>query len=198
MTRAVVMELLNHPDDAIRELSRIQSLWPEWYQPYLTQGIILQTAGKPEEARQQLETAIALGARDPTGYYYLSLAIKSLAPGDNDKAYKIVADGLRSSPADPYLQAQAGKLALAMNDLPRAQAHLEEAIRLKPEMAEAYWTMSSLYRATGEKEKQLKALAEVERLNKLYPQGAASSSQMRDLLFSVGFPDGNKTDTPPK
>jgi tetratricopeptide (TPR) repeat protein len=198
LTRAIVMELLNHPDDAIRELSRMQSLWPEWYQPYLTQGVVLQTTGRPEEARQQLETAIALGAKEPTAYYYLSLAIKSLAPGDNGKAYKAVADGLTWSPADPYLQAQAGKLALAMNDLPRAKAHLEEAIRLKPEMAEAYWTLSSLYRATGEKEEQLKALAEVERLNKLYPQGAASSSQMRDLLFSVGFPDGDRTDTPPK
>jgi hypothetical protein len=44
----------------------------------------------------------------------LSLVIKSLAPGDNDKAYQVVVDGLKSSPADPYLQAQAGKLALAM------------------------------------------------------------------------------------
>jgi tetratricopeptide (TPR) repeat protein len=198
LTRAIVMELLNHPDDAIRELSRMESLWPEWYQPYLTQGVVLQTTGRPEEARQQLETAIALGAREPTAYYYLSLAIKSLAPGDNDKAYKVVLEGLRWSPGDPFLQAQAGKLALAMNDFSKAQAHLEEAIRLKPEMAEAYWTLSSVYRATGEKEKQLKTLAEVDRLNKLYPQGAASGDQMRDLLFSVGFPDGDRTDTPPK
>ena len=188
LTRAIVMELLNHPDDAIRELSRMESLWPEWYQPYLTQGVVLQTTGKPEEARQQLETAIALGAREPTAYYYLYLAIKSLAPEDNGRAYKVVADGLTWSPADPNLQAQAGKLALAMNDLSRAKTHLEEAIRLKPEMAEAYWTLANLYRATGEKEKQLKALAEVERLNKLYPQGAASGDQMRDVLFSVGFP----------
>ena len=198
LTRAIVMELLNHPDDAIRELSRMESLWPEWYLPYLTQGVVLQTTSRPEEARQQLETAIALGAREPTAYYYLALAIKSLAPGDNGKAYKVVADGLTWSPADPNLQAHAGKLALAMNDLPRAKAHLEEAIRLKPEMAEAYWTLASLYRASGEKEKQLKALAEVERLNKLYPQGAASGDQMRDVLFSVGFPAGNGTDPPPK
>ena len=139
------MELLNHPDDAIRELSRMESLWPEWYQPYLTQGVVLQTTGRPEEARQQLETAIALGAREPTAYYYLLLAIKSLAPEDNGKAYKVVADGLTWSPADPNLQAQAGKLALAMNDHSRAKAHLEEAIKLKPEMAEAYISTGSLY-----------------------------------------------------
>ncbi|NWG14740.1 MAG: tetratricopeptide repeat protein [Acidobacteria bacterium] len=193
MTRAIIMEMLNHPDDAIRELSRIESLWPEWHLPYLTHGIILQIGGKPEEARQLLETAIALGARDPAGFYYLSQAIKNLSPGENDRAYQVVLDGLKLSPTDPYLLTQAGRLALAMKDYPKARAHLEEAIRIEPEMADAHWTMAGLFRATGEKEKQLKALAEVERLNKLYPQGKDAGRQMRDLLFSGGLSGGRRT-----
>jgi tetratricopeptide (TPR) repeat protein len=187
LLEAIILELQNKNDEAVRKLAEIQSRWPEWHQAYLIHGIILQSQHRPGEAKQLLETAIALGGKDPVAYYYLSLAMKELNPENNQEAYQAVLQALALNPSDPYGQIQAGKLALALKDYAKAKTHLEEALRLSPEMADAYWTLASVYRATGEQEKQLKALAEVERLNQLHPPGG-QELPLKDLLFGIGFP----------
>jgi tetratricopeptide (TPR) repeat protein len=188
LARAIVLELLNQSYEATEQLAKIQSQRPEWYLPYLIQGIILESQHQAAEAKPLLETAIALGSDDPPAYYHLALAIKDLTPRDNENAYKIISQGLNLDPHDPYIQTLAGKIALDMEDYPVALHHLQEAIRLLPEMAEAHWLLASLYRVSGEEEKQLAELAEVRRLNQLYPPEKQPSMPIQDLFFTVRKP----------
>ncbi|HYK92269.1 MAG TPA: tetratricopeptide repeat protein [Acidobacteriota bacterium] len=188
LARAIVLEWTNQTYEATQELQRIQAQWPEWSMPYVIQGIILESQHQAAEARQLLETAITLDSGNPAAYYHLALAIKELTPSDNKSAYAVVTRGLKLDPEDPYMQAEAGKIALDMKDYPLALGHLKEAIRLYPDMADAHWLLATLYRITGENEKQRLELAEVTRLNKLFPPGTQTPPSMQDLLFSVRRP----------
>ncbi len=186
--RSIVLELMGQSFEAAQQLAKIQSQWPEWYSPYLIQGIILESQHQAAEARQSLETAILLNPGEPSAYYHLALALKDLAPRDNETAYKIISQGLKLDPHDPYMQTQAGRISLDRGDYPKALGHLQEAIRLLPEMADAHWLLANLYRMTGEKEKQREELAEVNRLNKLYPPEKQLPMPIQDLLFTVHKP----------
>ena len=188
LARAVVLEMSNRTYEATQQLVKIQAQWPEWPLPYVIHGIVLQSQHQAVEAKQLLETAVALGSADPSAYYHLTLAISDLTPNDNESAYRTITAGLKLDPEDPYMHAQAGKIALAMKNFPAALSHLQEAIRLYPDMADAHWLLANLYRITGEGEKQRMELAEVQRLNKLFPPGTQTPPSMQDLLFSVRKP----------
>jgi tetratricopeptide (TPR) repeat protein len=190
LARAVVLEMSNKTFEATQQLVKMEAQWPEWPLPYVIHGIVLQSQHQAAEARQLFETAIALGSADPSAYYHLTLAISDLAPNDYESAYKTISAGLKLDPQDPYMHMQAGKIALAMKDFPAALGHLQEAIRLYPDMADAHWLLANLYRVTGEGEKQRVELAEVQRLNKLFPPGTQTPPSMEDLLFSVRKPGG--------
>jgi tetratricopeptide (TPR) repeat protein len=188
LARAVVLEMSNKTYEATQQLIKVEAQWPEWPQPYVIHGIVLQSQHQAAEAKQLLETAIALGSEDPSAYYHLALAISDLTPNDAESAYRTISAGLKLDPKDPYMQAQAGKLALAMKNFSSALSHLQEAVRLYPDMADAHFFLANLYRITGEAEKQRMELAEVDRLNKLFPPGTQTPPPMQDLLFSVRKP----------
>ncbi len=188
MARAITLEMSNQTQEAMQQLGKIQSQWPEWAPAYVVQGIILQSQHQAAEAKRSLETAIALRSTDPAAYYSLVLAIKDLTPNDKETAYKVAARGLALDPNDPYMQLEAGRAALDMKDYAAALTHLQEAARLYPEMSEAHWLLATLYRVTGEQEKQKVELAAVTRLNKLFPPGTQPPPSTQDLLFSVGKP----------
>ncbi len=188
LARAIFLEMSNQTAEATRQLAGIQAQWPEWAAPYVIHGIVQQSQHQAAEAKQLLETAIALGSKDPSAYYHLCLAMKDLTPGDNAAAYKIILRGLEIGPEDPYMAAQAGRVALDMKNYDAALAHLQQAVRLYPEMADAHWLLASLYRITGQDEKQQVELAEVKRLNALFPPGTQTPPSMQNLLFSVRRP----------
>ncbi len=188
LARAIVLEWTNQTDEAIQQLVKIQAQWPEWSMPYAIQGIILESQHRAAEAKQLLETSITLDSGNPAAYYHLALAVRELTPNDRKGAYEIISRGLKLDPEDPYMHAQAGRIALDMKDYPGALSHLREAVRLYPDMADAHWMLATLYRATGEAEKQRIELDEVTRLNKLFPPGTQTPPSMQDLLFSVRKP----------
>ena len=201
LARAVVLEMSNRTHEATQQLVKMEAQWPEWPLPYVIHGIVLQSQHQAAEAKQLLETAIALGSASPSAYYHLALAISELSPGDSESAYRTISTGLKLDPADPYMHAQAGRIAIAMKDYPAALSHLQEAIRLYPDMADAHWLLANLYRVTGEGEKQRVELAEVQRLNKLFPPGTQTPPSMQDLLFSARKPaviGAKESDAPPK
>src|SRR5207302_2654115 len=72
LTRSVVLELVRKTEQSEDLLKKIQSRWPECGRCYLVQGIIEATHRKPEQALQSLRTAIALGERTASAYYYLA------------------------------------------------------------------------------------------------------------------------------
>ncbi len=151
LARTVVLQMMNQTTSAIQQLSKIEAQWPEWPMPYVIHGIILQGQHQAAEAKQLLQSAIALGSSVPAAYFHLALAIKDLDPNDNENAYKVISRGVELAPEDPYMQMQAGKIALDMKNYASALAHLREAIRLFPDMADAHWQMAALYRFTGDR-----------------------------------------------
>src|SRR5581483_369016 len=101
--QAIALELLNRGDDARRLLDRIQVRWPEWDRPWLLKGMLLESQYQSAEARQALETAIALGANTPEAYYYLALAITQAAPEETDAAQAAIAKAMALTSTDPYV-----------------------------------------------------------------------------------------------
>jgi len=65
LTRAMVLALADQAGSSEALLKEIESKWPEWDRPYLVHGLLLEKR-RPSEARQKLQTAIALGAQEIT------------------------------------------------------------------------------------------------------------------------------------
>ena len=50
---------------AEKTLREVELRWPEWDRAYLVHGLLLERAARRGEARQRLQTAVALGSQDP-------------------------------------------------------------------------------------------------------------------------------------
>ncbi len=161
---ATALELSRRTGDALKELAAVQARWPEWEKTYVTQGIILNVDRKPAEARQALETAIALGADTAEAYYFLALSITEAAPEDRAAAQQALDKALLRNPDDPYIRALTGKLALNGSDYQTAIEHLEQAVRLFPDYFQAHYNLANAYRALGDEDKALREMKEVRRI----------------------------------
>jgi tetratricopeptide (TPR) repeat protein len=118
LLKATTLEFANRTAAAGQLLSEIENRWPEWWNGWVADGIILATHRRYEEARQRLETAVALGASSPETYFFL--ADCTLRVGRKDAAEKLAQQALKLSPGDPWIQALAGRIAgkAASNDEP--------------------------------------------------------------------------------
>jgi tetratricopeptide (TPR) repeat protein len=65
LTQVIVLGLMDRNSVAEKTLKEIESQWPEWDRAYLVHGLLLEHCARTGEARQKLQTAIALGSRDP-------------------------------------------------------------------------------------------------------------------------------------
>jgi tetratricopeptide (TPR) repeat protein len=182
-------DMVQQYEDSARLLAQIESRWPEWSLPYELQGISLETRLRSEQAKPLLETALALGARDPNVYYYLASAITHATPEDTESAQKAIGQALQLNPDDAYIRSLAGKIAYTRKDYPAALEHLTAALRLWPEMVEAHQTLAGVYRALGEREKSAAELKEIVRIKQANPTAdQAPPFPVGDLLFTVRPP----------
>jgi tetratricopeptide (TPR) repeat protein len=184
LTRAIVFELERKTGDAEDLLKRIQLRWPEWGRTYLIRGIIQATHRNPEEALQSIQTAIALGERTSGAYYYLADVSRSARPDDRDAARRAIAEALRLDPEDASSHALAGKMALDAEQPAKAVEHLSEAIRLKPNLAEAHYSMSIAYKKLGREQQSRAELDAVRRLREQNPQPDDNPAGIRQMLFA--------------
>ena len=189
LTQAIAYELLQQPEGAQKILAEIESLWPEWGEPYLINGIMLETRLKSAQAKPLLETAISLGESNSKAYYYLALATTHANPDDVESAQKAIDQALKLNPNDPYVRALAGRIAYAKKNYPASVEQLRAALYLWPEMIEAHQALSATYRAMGDR---AKAAAELEQVLHIKQQTRSAEqappSPVRDLLFSVRPP----------
>jgi len=79
LTKAIVLGLMDRYSAAEKTLREIELRWPEWDRAYLAHGLLLERSGRPAEARQRLQTAVALGSQDPS----LRCALERLAGPPN-------------------------------------------------------------------------------------------------------------------
>jgi tetratricopeptide (TPR) repeat protein len=81
LTEAIIMGLLNQEAFAEKSLKKIESEWPEWDQPYLVHGLLLEGTPRQREAEQNLRLARALGSTDLAGVCALTRIKNSPTPG---------------------------------------------------------------------------------------------------------------------
>ena len=189
LTQAIVYAILRQHDTSQDLLSQIEARWPEWSLPYMIHGVILTIRRRPSEAEPLLVTAVSLGTDSPIAYYYLALARTTENPPRPKEAQEAIAKALQLNPEDAFNQSLAGRIAFLLNDYHAAEKHLQEALRLWPEMVEAHQTLSGVYRALGEKEKSVAELKEVLRIKQATRDADQSPPfPAGDLLFTVRPP----------
>jgi tetratricopeptide (TPR) repeat protein len=189
LTEAIAYALMDRPEESHKLLTEIESRWPEWSKPYLIEGIILSGHDKFSEAKPVLETAVALGSNEAAAYYNLALADSNLIPPDIEGAQRAIQQALRLNPGDAYIQSLAGKVAYERKDYQAALDHLNTALRIWPDMAEAHQSLSATYRALGEKEKSIAELKEALRIKQqTRTADQVPPSSPASLLFSVRPP----------
>jgi len=89
LTQAIVLGLMNRSSAADQVLKEIESQWPEWDRPYLVHGLLFERS-QPGEAKRKLQTAVALGSRDPA----LRCAVARLTPSASPDAHCSCVSGL--------------------------------------------------------------------------------------------------------
>ncbi len=189
LTEAIAYGLMDWPEESRKLLTGIESRWPEWSQPYLINGIILSGHAKFAEAKPLLETAVALGSNDAAAYYNLALADIDIITPDIEGAHQAIEKALRLNRDDAYIQSLAGKIAYERKDYQAALEHLNAAVRIWPDMAEAHQSLSGTYRALGEREKSAAELKEVLRIKQqIRTADQVPPSSPASLLFSVRAP----------
>ncbi len=188
LTKAVVLELVRKTEQAEDLLKKIQSRWPEWGQCYLIQGIIQATHRKPKEALQSLRTAIALGERTASAYYYLADAARMSEPQDRKEAWQAASEALRLDPNDASAHALAGKIALEEEEPVKATEQLKEAIRLKPNLAEAHYSLMIAYRKLGRANEAMVESDIFRRIREQNPESDDDTAGIRQMLFASDAP----------
>jgi tetratricopeptide (TPR) repeat protein len=178
LMKATTFELARQSDDAEHLLMDIQNRWPEWSTAWLAHGIILDSRKRYEEARQALETAVALGARSPEAYFYLADSELHSGAARIDAAERAIRQALDLSPGDPWIQSLAGKIAFARGEYSVAVERQGAAIRLRPQFVEAHRQLAQAYGALGRKQEAERELAQARTIR----QGDDSPPYLRSLF----------------
>jgi Flp pilus assembly protein TadD len=83
LMEAAILGLLDRSAGAEKALRRLQNRWPEWDRPYLVHAFLIEKS-RPAEARQKLQTALALGSQDPAAACALARLNAAAAPAGCD------------------------------------------------------------------------------------------------------------------
>jgi tetratricopeptide (TPR) repeat protein len=188
LTKAVVLELLRKTDDASDLLKSAELRWPECGRCYLIQGIIQATHRKPQEALESLRTAIALGEKTASAYYYLADLTRMVSPQDKEAVHQAISEALRLDPTDASSHALAGKIALEEEQTAKAAEQLEEAIRLRPNLAEAHYSLGAAYRKLGRSNEAAAEFEIFRRIREEHPESEDDVAGIRQMLFAGDGP----------
>jgi tetratricopeptide (TPR) repeat protein len=185
VTKATVMELRRKTEEADVLLKKIQLRWPEWGRSYLIRGIIQSIHRNPEEALRSIRTAIALGETTPQAYYYLADTTRTARPEDAEAARQAIEEAIRLDPNDAWFHALAGKIALETKQPGKAVEQSKEAIRLRPDLVEAHYSLSIAYKKLGMQDEAATEVDVVRRLREQNPQAEQEPTGIRQVLFPV-------------
>jgi len=184
LTRAVVLEVVRDTDHAEQLLQKIEAQWPEWGRSYLIRGIIQATHRKPQQALQSFRTAIALGEKTASAYYYVADLTRVVTPKDRETVRQAISEALQLNPNDALSHALAGRIALEEQDPAGAVEQLKEAIRLRPDLAEAHYSLMTAYGKLGnmeEAKQQEEIFREIQKKNP--DSDNNSAAEIRQMLL---------------
>lgn len=80
LTRAVVLSAMGRNAEAGKAVKEIENRWPEWDRPYVIDGLLMERASRPDDARQRIRIALALGSQDAAARCALARLAAPAAP----------------------------------------------------------------------------------------------------------------------
>jgi len=130
-----------------------------------------------DRARAAFETAIFWQGDAPVDAQpFLNLGTLLADDHKDNEAVPYLTKAVALSPANPTAHEELGKTYLAMNKLPDAQAELEKAITLAPDVSALHYKLAQILRKEGSIDRAQQEFALCEKLN-----GAHSSSKTPNL-----------------
>lgn len=183
LMKATTLEFAEHTDEAEHLLNEIQNRWPEWSAVWEAHGMILDHHSRFEEARQALETAVAVGARNSVTYFYLADATLRSGVDRRDAAEMAIGQALKLSPRDPWILTLAGRIAFERGEKSVAVERWRAAIRQRPQLIEAHSGLAEAFEALGKRQDAQAELQEVRS-----SAGAKDGPPYLARLFQQGRP----------
>jgi len=122
--------------EAAESLRKLVALHPEQAAAHVQLGRVLAAEGRNEEAIAEMEAGARLAPSDLS--VQRDLADLYTMTGNNEKAEAAYRALLATHANDPELHAGLGRSLLRQKKFPQAQDELLEALKLKPNLAEAY------------------------------------------------------------
>ena len=133
---AAAFQLLGRLDDAAGVLQEQIRLWPADARSHVLLGLIFRQQNKMSEARQVLEKALEIAPKDIS--VSAQLVDLDLAEKKFDAASQRVREVREKQPDSALAQFLEAKVFCAKEDYPAAEAALQKALSLDPNLSEAY------------------------------------------------------------
>jgi len=150
----------------------------------LIQGIIQATHRKPQQALQSFRTAIALGEKTASAYYYVADLTRMVMPTDREAIRQAISEALQLDPNDALSHTLAGRIALEDDDPAKAAEQLQEAVRLRPDLAEAHYSLMIAYTKLGRVDEAKSQESTFRKLREQNPESDNNSTaEIRQMLF---------------
>lgn len=158
---------------AITSLERALALHPRYVEAENNIGLSWRELNNHDKAQAAFQTAIEWQGQTPSDAQpFLNLGTLLAETSQNDKAVVYLTRAVALSPKNPAVHEELGKVYLAMNKLPDAQAELEKAIALSPDTSALHYKLGQILRKEGMQDRAQQEFDLVEKLN-----GTHSSSK---------------------
>jgi len=150
--------------ESVETAERLLRIQPDFSPARLLAAFVLDLGGKLEQAEKL--AAQGLGLPHPTPYlYYLHAALLvKLQSREYDRMLRELAVATREIPACSLCYLTASKVHRAQGDFQDAIADLEQAVRIAPDYADAWYRLATLYDHVGKKAEAKQARATFGRL----------------------------------
>lgn len=162
---------------AISAFERALSLRPRHIEAENNIGLCWKELNDREKARAAFQAAIDWQGDVPgDAQPFLNLGTLLADDQKNDQALSYLIKAAALSPNNPAIHEELGKVYLAVNKLPAAQAELEQAVALAPEASALHYKLGQILRREGLQDRAQQEFAICEKLN-----GAHSSTKTPNL-----------------
>jgi tetratricopeptide (TPR) repeat protein len=158
---------------AVSSFEHALTLHPKYVEAENNIGLCWKELNDHDKARAAFESAIDWQGETPVDaqpFLNLGTLLADNSQGADAVPYLTRAVGL--SPKNPAIHEELGKVYLAMNKLPEAQAELEQAVALAPDTSALHYKLAQILRKEGLQDRAEQEFAICEKLN-----GAHSSSK---------------------
>jgi len=152
------------PSESIRTCDKVLKLDKDFPTARTLLAFVLCMQGRYQDAMQAAEAGLSSGQSFPYLYYVHALAEIKLQSKDYDVMLRDLTFASKNIPACSLCYLSQSKVHQSMGRRDEATADLEEAVRLDPSLAEAWYRLASLYQQAGRHDDALRARAQFEKL----------------------------------